>query len=128
MVYSDDLRMLSIFYQFLESDCDTYDLMEWINETDESGKDIFEGDLVRVYGGIRHQGHWECDVSGVVEFRGSCYGILDAEEIFHPFGISFDAYDDLKFEVLSNVYESITGHEPLRGATPLINEDEVVLF
>lgn len=127
MVYSEDHLILSKFYQFLENECDSYDLMEWINETDESGKDIFEGDLVRVYGGIRHQGHWECDVSGVVEFRSSCYGILDADGVFHPFDISFDAYDEIKFEVLTNVYESSIGHSPLVGAIPVEDED-VILF
>lgn len=126
MLYSQECTFLSMFYDKLENS-ESYDLMDWINETDLNQKDIFEGDNVRVYGGMYHQGFWECDVSGVVEYRGSSYGIVNGEGVFYPFDMAFEAYDDIKYEVIGNVYNSSTGHEPLYGASP-IEDDEVVPF
>lgn len=126
MLYSDDFTFLSEFYEQLEN-YESYDQMDWINETDVIGQDIYEGDSVRVYGGIQEQGFWECDVSGIVEYRGTSYGIVNAEGIFYPFDIAFEAYDDIKYEVLGNVYDSSTGHEPLMGALP-IKDDGIVPF
>jgi uncharacterized phage protein (TIGR01671 family) len=125
MVYSEEFVSLSLFYDHLE-ECDNYDLMDWINEKDIHGKDIFEGDMLRVYGGRHHQGHWERDVTGIVEYRGTGYGITDQKGIFYPFDIAFDAFDDIRYEVLGNTYESSTGHEDLDGATPITDEDEII--
>ncbi|MFF2531396.1 hypothetical protein ACFVS2_21050 [Brevibacillus sp. NPDC058079] len=121
MVYSQNFVSLSRFYAHLE-DYDNYDLMDWINEKDIHKKDIFEADIIRANGGLYHDGFWERDITGVVEYRGTSYGIVDKEGIFHPFDIAFDGFD-IKFEVISSTYESSTGHEDIEGAVPVVEED-----
>jgi hypothetical protein len=121
MVYSNDFTMLSLFYDHLENS-DNYDLMDWINESDIHEKKLFEGDQVRVYGGKLHQGFWEIDVSGVVQYRGTSYGIVNADGVFYPFDVAFDTHDDIRFEIVGNVYESATGHDVLEGAAPIDDE------
>ena len=53
------------------------ELMQAIGVKDSNGKDIYEGDLVRVCGGEQCQGYWEFDKATLVKDIRKLYALTD---------------------------------------------------
>lgn len=70
---------------------------------DKNGREIYEGDIVRIWGGEYCQGYWEVAEIGEVVFEEYSFGIKSNGR-FHPFNIAFDY--DLEIKVIGNIYEN----------------------
>lgn len=88
---------------------DEYILMQFTGLYDKNGKEIYEGDIIKIYA---DNGFYACEIIEKVIFKQGQYGIEygDLHKSFYPLS---DFYKPTKTEYISNVGEVVTESEPM---------------
>jgi uncharacterized phage protein (TIGR01671 family) len=76
-------------------------LMQFTGLNDNKGNSIYEGDIVRFYGGSSHYGVYEFDIMGKVVFDGGCFCLEHNNES----SLLCDLMQDFQCEVVGNIYK-----------------------
>lgn len=84
LIESNEFNFLSEFFQHLEEEYDSYDLMDGICVNEKKNLWLFEGDIVHAVGGEYYQGFHEFDVTGVIDCRGTSYCLVDFKNVIYP--------------------------------------------
>lgn len=117
----------------LNSDLSAYEYMQYIGVDDKNGKEIYEGDIVRIHQFLFDGCEYEKEIIVSIEYMEdmACFGanLLQAEEIRRYMGYAywykekvviplcnFYGLHEESFEVIGNVYENVdllkeTGNE-----------------
>ena len=84
--------------QFGEEECE---LVQFTGIKDKNGKEVYEGDIVELWGGEQHQGYWEVSVKGQVVFSYNSFLVRDSKDVhFDP------SLFDCNIQIIGNLYET----------------------
>lgn len=103
MVYGREATSNGYFTQNFMYRKSEIELMEFTGKQDDDNKDIYEGDIVRVYGGEYYEGTYEFNKKCIVKWQGNGFDLFSKDGYGNGWGFN-DCAEEIK--VIGNIYEN----------------------